>query len=48
MSTVFIGRIPSNENVKNKAIAQDDASQLEWIDLQTVGDKSHGKFDNIL
>src|SRR4030095_14025889 len=39
MSTVFIGRIPSNENVKNKAIAQDDASQLEWIDLQTVGDK---------
>jgi 8-oxo-dGTP diphosphatase len=40
MSTVFIGQIPSNENVKNKAIAQDDASQLEWIDLQTVGDKS--------
>jgi ADP-ribose pyrophosphatase YjhB (NUDIX family) len=40
MSTVFIGWIPSNENVKNKAIAQDDASQLEWIDLQTVGDKS--------
>lgn len=40
MSTVFIGRIPSNDNVKNKAIAQDDASQLEWIDLQTVGDKN--------
>ena len=40
MSTVFIGRVPSNENAKNKAIAQDDASQLEWIDLQTVGDKS--------
>ena len=40
MSIVFIGRVPSNENAKNKAIAQDDASQLEWIDLQTVGDKS--------
>jgi 8-oxo-dGTP diphosphatase len=40
MSTVFVGRVPSNENAKNKAIAQDDASQLEWIDLQTVGDKS--------
>jgi hypothetical protein len=40
MSTVFIGRVLSNENAKNKAIAQDDASHLEWIDLQTVGDKS--------
>ena len=36
MSTVFIGRVPSNEDAK----ARDDASQLEWIDLQTVGDKS--------
>ena len=40
MSTVFVGRVPSNENAKNKAIAQDDASQLEWIDLQTVGNKN--------
>ena len=40
MSTVFVGRVPSNENAKNKAIAQDDASQLEWIDLQTVDNKS--------
>jgi ADP-ribose pyrophosphatase YjhB (NUDIX family) len=39
MSTVLIARIPPNENAKNKAKAQDDASQLEWIDLQTVGDK---------
>jgi ADP-ribose pyrophosphatase YjhB (NUDIX family) len=39
MSTVFIGRVPSNENAKIKAVAQDDASQLEWIDLQTVDDK---------
>ena len=36
MSTVFIGRVPSNEDAK----ARDDASQLEWIDLQTVSDKS--------
>ena len=40
MSTVFVGRVPSNENTKRKAITQDDASQLEWIDLQTVDDKS--------
>jgi ADP-ribose pyrophosphatase YjhB (NUDIX family) len=40
MSTVFIGRIPSGENAKKKATARDDASQIEWIDLQTVGDKS--------
>ena len=32
--------VPSNGNAKNKAIAQDDASQLDWIDLQTVSDKS--------
>lgn len=29
MSTVFVGRVPSSENAKNKAIARDDASQLE-------------------
>ena len=40
MPAVFIGRVPSNENAKNKAIARDDASQLEWIELQTVGDKN--------
>lgn len=40
MSTVFVGRVPSSENAKNKAIARDDASQLEWIDLQTIGDKN--------
>jgi 8-oxo-dGTP diphosphatase len=40
MSTVFVGRVSSNENAKNKAIAQDDASQLEWIDLQTVGNEN--------
>ena len=39
MSTVFIG-IPSNENAKNKATAQDDALEIEWIDLSTVDKKS--------
>jgi hypothetical protein len=29
MSTVFIGWVPSNENAKNKAKAQSDASELE-------------------
>jgi ADP-ribose pyrophosphatase YjhB (NUDIX family) len=40
MSTVFIGWVPSNENAKNKAKAQSDASELEWIDLQMVDNKS--------
>jgi 8-oxo-dGTP diphosphatase len=40
MSTVFIGRVPSSESAKNKAKAQDDASQLEWIDLRAIGNKS--------
>lgn len=39
MSTVFIGQVLSNENAKNRAKAQDDASELEWIDLSTVDDK---------
>jgi hypothetical protein len=42
MSTVFIGWVPSNENAKNKAKAQSDASELEleWIDLQMVDNKN--------
>ncbi|HZD36634.1 MAG TPA: NUDIX hydrolase [Nitrososphaeraceae archaeon] len=40
MSTVFIGRTTSNENNgANKAISQDDASELEWIDLQMTNNK---------
>ena len=39
MSTTFIGKITSTGNVKNKSISQDDASELEWIDLQTVNNK---------
>lgn len=33
--------VPSNENAKKfKAIAQDDASGLEWIDLHMADNKS--------
>jgi 8-oxo-dGTP diphosphatase len=40
VSIVFVGQVPSNNNAKNKAIAQDDASEIEWIDLPIVGNKS--------
>jgi len=40
MSTVFIGRGLSNDSAKNKAIAQDDTSELEWIDLSMVDNKT--------
>lgn len=40
ISTVFIGQAPPNENAKNKAIAQDNVSEIEWIDLQMVDNKS--------
>ena len=40
MSTVFIGQSSSNDNSKNKAAAQDDASEIEWIDLSKVDNKT--------
>jgi hypothetical protein len=40
ISTVFIGQVPSDENAKNKAIDQDDALGLEWIDLHMASNKS--------
>jgi 8-oxo-dGTP diphosphatase len=48
MSTVFIGRGPSSESAKNKAIAQDDASQFEWIDLHAIGNKNLAFDHNII
>ncbi len=39
-STVFIGQVPYNLNAKNKAIAQDDAAELEWIELSMIDKKS--------
>ncbi len=38
MSTVFIGKILDNGN--DKAIAGDDALELEWIMLEDTGDRS--------
>jgi 8-oxo-dGTP diphosphatase len=40
MSTVFIGRVLSNKNVKDMATAQDDALEIEWLDLSTIDKKS--------
>jgi 8-oxo-dGTP diphosphatase len=48
MSTVFIARVPSRESAKDKAIAQDDASQLEWIDLEAIGSKNLAFDHNII
>jgi 8-oxo-dGTP diphosphatase len=45
MSTVFIGRVLSNKNVKDMATAQDDALEIEWIDLSTI-DKKNLAFDH--
>jgi 8-oxo-dGTP diphosphatase len=44
MSTVFIGR-SNHKGDKIKAVANDDALALEWINIETVGDKSLG-FDH--
>jgi 8-oxo-dGTP diphosphatase len=40
MSTVFIGKILDNSNNKVKAIARDDASELEWINLEATDNRS--------
>ena len=44
MSTVFIGR-SNPKGDKIKAIANDDAASLEWINIETVENKSLG-FDH--
>jgi len=44
MSTVFIGR-GNHKSDKIKAIANDDAAALEWINIETVEDKRLG-FDH--
>ncbi|MGC1931237.1 MAG: NUDIX hydrolase [Candidatus Nitrosopolaris sp.] len=45
MSTVFIGRVPRNSSDENKAVAKDDAAEIEWINIEAVGDKNFG-FDH--
>jgi len=44
ISTVFVGIVPS-DNVSVEASAQDDASEVEWINLETVI-KSNIAFDH--
>jgi ADP-ribose pyrophosphatase YjhB (NUDIX family) len=36
MSTVFIAYVPVNRNKSVEALAADDASELEWIDLEAI------------
>jgi 8-oxo-dGTP diphosphatase len=40
MSTVFIGHSLTNDKSKYKAAAQDDASEIQWIDLSEVDNKA--------
>jgi 8-oxo-dGTP diphosphatase len=36
MSTVFIAYVPGNRNKGVEGLAADDASELEWIDLEVI------------
>ena len=36
MSTVFIAYVPVNRNKSVEALGPDDASELEWIDLEAI------------
>lgn len=36
MSTVFIAYVPANGNKSVEGLAADDASELEWIDLEVI------------
>jgi ADP-ribose pyrophosphatase YjhB (NUDIX family) len=45
MSTVFIGRGFDNSSAKIKAVAKDDAAEIEWVNIEAVGDKNMG-FDH--
>lgn len=45
MSTVFIGRGLRNNRDEIKAVANDDAAEIEWINIEEVEDKELG-FDH--
>jgi len=45
MSTVFIGRGLRNNRDEIKVVANDDAAEIEWINIEEVGDKELG-FDH--
>ena len=38
----FIGRGPHNSSDENKAVAKDDAAEIEWINIEAVVDKNLG------
>ena len=40
ISTVFIGHVPATDNAKNKARAQDDASEIQWVELSAIDNES--------
>jgi len=33
----FIGRVTHNGSDENKAVAKDDAAEIEWINIEAVG-----------
>ena len=45
MSTVFIGRGLRNNRDEIKAVANDDAAEIEWINIEEIGNKKLG-FDH--
>ncbi|HET7148724.1 MAG TPA: NUDIX hydrolase [Candidatus Nitrosopolaris sp.] len=45
MSTVFIGKRPRYNSEQIKPVAKDDATEIEWINIDTIGDKKLG-FDH--
>ncbi|HYA83407.1 MAG TPA: NUDIX hydrolase [Candidatus Bathyarchaeia archaeon] len=45
MSTVFIGRCFHKNSNEIKAVAKDDAVEIEWVSIDAVGDKNLG-FDH--
>ncbi len=45
MSTVFIGKGPRNSGEEIKPVAKDEATEIEWINIEAIGDKKLG-FDH--
>jgi 8-oxo-dGTP diphosphatase len=40
ISTVFIGHVPATDNAKHMARAQDDASEIQWVELSAIDNKN--------
>ena len=43
----FIGKGPHNSSDENKAVAKDDAAEIEWINIEAVVDKNLASIINI-